>query len=50
MVMVRDPGTGQVLSFASGGSAEIATEQSDLEVQLSNGVAGRSVRVAVPPR
>jgi hypothetical protein len=50
MVMVRDPGTGQVLSFASGGSAEIATEQSDLEVQLSNGVAGRSVRVAVPAR
>ena len=50
MVMVRDPASGQVLSFASGGAAEIATERADLEVQLSNGVLGRSVRVAVPAR
>jgi hypothetical protein len=50
MVMVRDPSTGQVLSFASGGLAEIATDRTDLEVQLSNGVVGRSVRVAVPAR
>jgi hypothetical protein len=47
MVMVRDPATGQVLSFARGGSAEIATDRDDLEVQLSNGVTSRSVRVAV---
>jgi len=50
MVMVRDPVSGQVLSFARGGAADIATDQADLEVQLSNGVLGRSVRVAVPPR
>jgi hypothetical protein len=48
MVMVRDPGTGQVLSFARGGAAELATDRPDLDVQLSNGVAGRSVRVTVP--
>ena len=50
MVMVRDPATGQVLSFARGGAAEIATERADLEVQLSNGILGRSVRVTVPAR
>jgi hypothetical protein len=50
MVMVRDPVSGQVLSFARGGAADIATERADLEVQLSNGVLGRSVRIAVPPR
>jgi hypothetical protein len=47
MVMVRDPATGQVLSFARGGSADIATDRDDLEVQLSNGVTSRSVRVTV---
>ncbi len=50
MVMVRDPASGQVLSFARGGAAEIATERTDLEVQLSIGILGRSVRIAVPAR
>lgn len=50
MVMVRDPATGQVLSFAEGGQAEVATDRNDLEVQLSNGVGGRSMRIAVPAR
>lgn len=50
MVMVRDPVSGQVLSFARGGSADIATDRTGLEVQLSNGILGRSVRVAVPAR
>ncbi|HUR94078.1 MAG TPA: hypothetical protein VMY76_05815 [Gemmatimonadales bacterium] len=50
MVMVRDPATGQVLSFASGGHAEIATDRDDLDVQLSNRLVGRSVRVKVPVR
>lgn len=50
MAMVRDQATGQVLSFARGGAAEIATGAGDLEVQLSNGVAGRSLRVSLPPR
>jgi hypothetical protein len=50
MVMVRDAASGQVLSFARGGAADIATERADLEVQLSNGVLGRSLRIAVPAR
>ena len=48
MLLVRDPATGQVLSFARGGKAELVTDRTDLDVQLSNGIAGRSVRVAVP--
>jgi hypothetical protein len=48
MLMVRDPISGQVLSFARGGQAELVTDRADLDVQLSNGIAGRSVRVAVP--
>ena len=48
MLMVRDPVTGQVLSFARGGQAELATDRADLDLQLSNGIAGRSMRMAVP--
>lgn len=48
MLMVRDAATGQVLSFARGGQADLITDRSELDVQLSNGVAGRSMRVAVP--
>jgi hypothetical protein len=48
MLLIRDPATGQVLSFARGGQAEVTTGRGDLDVQLSNGVAGRSVRVPVP--
>ena len=48
MLMVRDAVTGQVLSFARGGEADLITDRSELDVQLSNGVAGRSMRVAVP--
>ena len=43
MLLVRDPATGQVLSFARGGKAELVTDRTDLDVQLSNGIAGRSV-------
>ena len=50
MLMVRDPATGQVLSFAGGGQADVVTDRDALDVQLSNGVRGRSVRVAVPAR
>jgi hypothetical protein len=48
MVMVRDPASGEVLSFARGGASEVVTDRADLDVQLSNGVGGRTVRVAVP--
>jgi hypothetical protein len=50
MVMVRDPSTGEVLSFAEGGQVEVATDRDDMDVQLSNGVGGRSMRVRVQAR
>jgi hypothetical protein len=46
--MVRDPATGQVLSLARDGQADLVTDRGELDVQLSNGIAGRTVRVAVP--
>ena len=39
MLMVRDPVTGQVLSFARGGRSEVVTDRSELDLQLSTGVA-----------
>jgi hypothetical protein len=39
LVVVRDARTGEVLSFARGGSAAIETAASDLELTLSDGVA-----------
>jgi len=50
MVMVRDPISGHILSFARGGEVRLRTERRALDVQLSDGVAARSVRVAVPGR
>jgi hypothetical protein len=50
MALVRDPASGQILAFARGGHAEIVTGRDDLEVQLSNGVIGESVRARVPVR
>jgi len=48
VVMVRDPATGQVISFARGGRSEVITDRPDLDVQLSNGVTGRAMRITVP--
>ena len=48
MVMVRDPVSGEVLSFARGGASEVVTDRADLDLHLSNGLGGRTVRVAVP--
>ncbi|MBA3522234.1 MAG: hypothetical protein H0T90_07025 [Gemmatimonadales bacterium] len=50
MVMVRDAATGQILSFARGGRAEIRTDRRDLSLTLSNRVQSRDVRVSVPAR
>jgi hypothetical protein len=50
MLMVRDPVTGEVLSFARGGRSEVVTDRGELDLQLSTGVRGRSMRVAVPRR
>jgi hypothetical protein len=45
MVMVRDPDTGEVLSFARGGQANVATSKWTLDVVVSDRVGSRSVRV-----
>jgi hypothetical protein len=45
MIMVRDPATGDVLSFARGGSAEVATSRDELSLVVSDRVRSRDVRV-----
>lgn len=50
MVMVRDVNTGQVLSFARGGDMQIATDRSELEVVVSDGVKSAAARVGVRGR
>jgi len=49
MVMVRDPGTGQVLTFARGGQVELSTSKPQLDVILSDGVRSRTRRMRVAP-
>jgi hypothetical protein len=49
MLMVRDPRTGEVLSIARGGTAEIATDNSELDVIASNGVGSEQMRMPVRP-
>ena len=44
VVMVRDPRTGDVLSFARGGDATIVTDGAELEVNLSNRVRSAKFR------
>jgi hypothetical protein len=48
MVMVRDATTGQILSLARGGVAELFTDRTDLDLVVSNRVQSRQVRVVVP--
>jgi hypothetical protein len=47
--MVRDPATGQVLAFLSGGSGEIAVAR-DVDVVFSTGVTSVKQRVVIVPR
>jgi hypothetical protein len=47
MIMVRDARTGEVLSFARGGAAEVATGNPELELVMSDRVRSRGVRVQV---
>lgn len=49
MVMVRDARTGEVLSFARGGEAELATDAAELDVASSDRVGSRTVRTVVAP-
>jgi hypothetical protein len=48
MVLVRNPASGEVLSFARGGEVELSTPKRELEVILSNGVRSQVQRMRVP--
>ena len=50
MLMVRDPDTGEVLSFARGGDVDITTDKRELDVIVSDRVGSRPVRVSVESR
>jgi hypothetical protein len=47
MLMVRDPDTGEVLSFARGGDARVWTGKKALDLEVSNGVQSQRVRLAI---
>jgi hypothetical protein len=47
MVMVRDPVSGDILSFARGGAAEVETTRTDLSLTVSDQVGSRDLRVKV---
>jgi hypothetical protein len=49
MIMVRDPDTGDVLSFARGGDVQVITGKSRVDLVLSNGVQSTRKRVQVTP-
>jgi hypothetical protein len=49
MVVVRDPRTGQILSFARGGRSEVVTDAAELSVGVSDRVQSREKRVRVNP-
>lgn len=50
MLLVRDAATGQIISFARGGSVQLPAGHPELSVSFSNGVQSSEMRVAVPAR
>jgi hypothetical protein len=48
MVMVRDPGTGEVLALARGGDVLFPTAKNRLELVLSDGVKSRAYQLSLP--
>ncbi len=50
MLLVRDGGTGQIISFARGGRIELPATYHELSVGFSNGVRSSELRVPVPSR
>ena len=50
MLLVRDGNTGQIVSFARGGSVQLPADHRTLSVGFSNRVQSAEVRVAVPAR
>jgi hypothetical protein len=47
MVMVRDPETGEVLSFARGGNSRLVTLKGEIDLEMSDGVKSQRVRLAI---
>jgi len=47
MIMVRDPDTDEVLSFARGGAARVWTPKSAVDLEVSNGVGSQRLRLAI---
>ena len=45
MIMVRDPDTGEILSFARGGKARVVTSKAKLDLIISDGVQSRTIQV-----
>jgi hypothetical protein len=45
MIMVRDPDTGEVLSFARGGKVRVVTSKARLDLVASDGVQSRTIQV-----
>jgi hypothetical protein len=50
MVVVRHPESGRILSFARGGRAELAADEPELSLTLSDRIRSRDVLVRVPRR
>ena len=48
MAMVRDAGTGPILSFARGGSVTVPADGGDIELVTSDGVRSRSTLFRAP--
>ena len=49
MILVRDPETGEVLSFARGGEVRVATTRGELDLDVSDRVGSRRLKAAVRP-
>ncbi|MEA2724481.1 MAG: hypothetical protein QOH59_2252 [Gemmatimonadales bacterium] len=47
MIIVRDPNSGEILSFARGGSALVRTAKGELDLDVSDGVRSQRVRLAI---
>ena len=47
MIVVRDPDTGEVLSFGRGGSALVQTTKGQLDLEVSDGIRSHRLRLAI---
>jgi hypothetical protein len=47
MIMIRDPDSGEVLSFGRGGAAQVRTGKTALDVDASDGLRSYRVRLAI---